>query len=74
MQTCPRCNSPLEAATAINGLPSTDWLTCSNPACNTFVDTYKPMEHQAGVHTDNHRYIGNFVLTGLGSLRPQVKR
>lgn len=73
MTQCPRCSSPLEAATAINGLPSTDWLTCSNSACNTFVDTYKPMEHQTGVHTDNHRYIGNFGSYGTGKSKTSGK-
>ena len=73
VKRCPRCNAPLIPATSISGSPSTDWLTCSNKACNTFVDTYIPMPHQASVHLDAHRIIGNFGSYGTGKTKTSEK-
>lgn len=70
---CPRCNAPLEPTTSISGAPSTDWLECSNKVCNTFVDMYQPMEHQASVHLDAHRIIGNFGSYGTGKTKTSEK-
>ena len=70
---CPRCNSVLKPTLSISGAPSTDWLECSNPTCNTFVDTYHPMEHQASVHLDSHRIIGNFGSYGTGKTKTSEK-
>lgn len=70
---CPRCNAPLVATPSISGAPSTDWLECSNKVCNTFVDTYHPMEHQASVHLDNHRVLGNFGSYGTGKTKTSEK-
>lgn len=72
-QRCPRCNSPLKETPSISGAPSTDWLECSNSVCNTFVDTYHPMEHQASVHRDPHRIIGNFGSYGTGKTKTSEK-
>ena len=66
---CPRCNAPLVPTPSISGAPSTDWLECSNNVCNTFVDTYHPMAHQASVHLDSHRIIGNFGSYGTGKTK-----
>ena len=73
VKRCPRCNAMLIPATSISGSPSTDWLTCSNKVCNTFVDTYIPMPHQASVHLDAHRIIGNFGSYGTGKTKTSEK-
>ena len=73
VKRCPRCNAILIPATSISGSPSTDWLTCSNKVCNTFVDTYIPMPHQASVHLDAHRIIGNFGSYGTGKTKTSEK-
>lgn len=70
---CPRCFSPLQPALSISGSPSTDWLECSNSVCNTYVDTYRPMPHQASVHKDQHRIIGNFGSYGTGKTKTSEK-
>ena len=70
---CPRCYSKLRPTISISGAPSTDWLECSNPVCNTFVDMYHPMEHQRSVHEDAHRIIGNFGSYGTGKTKTSEK-
>lgn len=70
---CPRCNAPLVHAVSISGAPSTDWMECSNKTCNTYVDTYRPMPHQASVHKDSHRIIGNFGSYGTGKTKTSEK-
>ena len=70
---CPRCNSPLVPTPSISGSPSTDWLECSSDTCNTFVDTYHPMPHQASVHLDSHRILGNFGSYGTGKTKTSEK-
>ena len=70
---CPRCNAPLIPTISISGAPSTDWLECSNNVCNTYVDMYHPMEHQASVHLDSHRIIGNFGSYGTGKTKTSEK-
>lgn len=70
---CPRCNSPLISTPSISGSPSTDWLECSSDTCNTFVDTYHPMPHQASVHLDSHRILGNFGSYGTGKTKTSEK-
>lgn len=70
---CPRCGAPLKPTPSISGAPSTDWLECSNSVCNTFVDTYHPMEHQAAVHKDPHRILGNFGAYGTGKTKTSEK-
>lgn len=70
---CPRCNAPLIPTVSISGAPSTDWLECSNNVCNTYVDMYHPMEHQASVHLDSHRIIGNFGSYGTGKTKTSEK-
>lgn len=70
---CPRCRSALVPTISLSGAPSTDWLECSNPMCNTYVDTYTPMEHQASVHLDTHRIIGNFGSYGTGKTKTSEK-
>ena len=70
---CPRCNAPLIPTVSISGAPSTDWMECSNNVCNTYVDMYHPMEHQASVHLDSHRIIGNFGSYGTGKTKTSEK-
>lgn len=53
--SCPRCSAQLTKAIALNGGESTHWLKCSR--CNTYVNTYIPMPHQAGIHKDDHTFI-----------------
>lgn len=73
LSKCPRCNSQLQPTISLSGAPSTDWLECSNPVCNTYVDTYTPMEHQVSVHQDTHRIIGNFGSYGTGKTKTSEK-
>lgn len=61
---CPRCGSKLVPAIAINGGESTNWLTCSR--CNTYVNTWIPMEHQDAMLCDAHTFTGSFGGYGTG--------
>lgn len=63
---CPRCHAKLKSAKTINNSASEFWLECSNPKCNTFVNTYIPQEHQAAFHRDAHRFKGSFGGYGTG--------
>lgn len=63
---CPRCQSPTKKTTAWSGTPSEFWLECTNPGCNTYINTYIPQEHQAAFHRDEHLLTGNFGGYGSG--------
>jgi len=54
----------MQPAIAMNNAPSEFWMECS--ICNTFLNTYKPQEHQFQFHTDGHRFKGNFGGYGSG--------
>lgn len=62
---CPRCQARLQPAEAWTG-ESEFWLECSNPDCNTFVNTYIPQPHQREFHEDTHRITANFGGFGSG--------
>lgn len=62
---CPRCNARLVRARAHTQL-SEFWLECSNPECNTFVNTYQPQPHQEAFHRDAHKITANFGGYGSG--------
>lgn len=66
--SCPRCHSPLEPSRAYSGASSEFWKSCSNPKCNTFVNTYIPLPHQFAFHQDPHILKGNFG--GLANAMP----
>lgn len=70
---CPRCNSLITPTTSISGAPSSDWFECTSPLCNTFVDAYVPMPHQASVHKDPSRILGNFGSYGTGKTKTSEK-
>ena len=61
---CPRCQAPTYIPKSISGTDSEFWLECTK--CNTFINTYIPQEHQEAVHTDGHRFTGNFGGYGSG--------
>lgn len=61
---CPRCGSKTVKAESWSGNDSTFWLTCVS--CNTYIDTYRPQEHQYMLHEDTHRIKGNFGGYGSG--------
>lgn len=61
---CPRCNSLMTKAIAINDGESTNWYKCTR--CSTYVNSYVPMPHQQAVHEDDHTFIGNFGGYGSG--------
>ena len=63
---CPRCHSRLTPALALNNGDSEFWLTCTNPDCKTYVNTYIPQAYQADFHEDLHRIKGNFGGFGSG--------
>lgn len=62
---CPRCGSSTIPAKAISGNESTFWLRCSRKRCQTYIDTYIPMDFQQDVHASSSRYI--MVAGGYGS-------
>ena len=66
LERCPRCGSHWIRATAINGGPSEFWMECSNPSCNTYLNTYVPQAHQFAFHEDAHTFTGNFGGYGSG--------
>ena len=66
LQRCPRCGSHWIPTKAFNGGPSEFWVECSNPACNTYLNTYVPQKHQHAFHEDNHTFTGNFGGYGSG--------
>ena len=66
LDNCPRCGSRWVPATAMNGGPSEFWKECSNPACNTYLNTYIPQSHQYAFHKDPHTFVGNFGGYGSG--------
>lgn len=63
---CPRCKSLLQPARTLANTESEFWLECSNPMCNTYVNTYIPQAHQAAFHKDAHRFKGSFGGYGTG--------
>lgn len=66
MERCPRCGSLWLTAIAVNGGPSEFWKMCSNPSCNSWLNTYVPQPHQVAFHRDSHRFKGNFGGYGSG--------
>lgn len=66
LDNCPRCGSKWIPAKAMNGGPSEFWKECSNPACNTYLNTYVPQSHQYAFHKDPHTFVGNFGGYGSG--------
>ena len=66
LERCPRCGSVWIPTIAINGGPSEFWKECSNPACNTYLNTYVPQAHQFAFHEDSHTFTGNFGGYGSG--------
>lgn len=63
---CPRCDQPTQKSQTWNNSESEFWLECSNPECNTYINTYVPLPHQRAVHEDSHTYVGNFGAYGTG--------
>lgn len=66
LERCPRCGSSWSTTIAYNGGPSEFWKECSNPSCNTYLNTYVPQAHQFAFHSDPHTFKGNFGGYGSG--------
>lgn len=66
LNRCPRCGSPWKTTIAMNGGPSEFWKECSNPSCNSYLNTYVPQTHQYEFHKDTHTFVGNFGGYGSG--------
>ena len=66
LDRCPRCGSPWKPTIAMNGGPSEFWKECSNPSCNSYLNTYVPQQHQYEFHKDAHTFVGNFGGYGSG--------
>lgn len=66
LDRCPRCGSPWKTTIAMNGGPSEFWKECSNPSCNSYLNTYVPQSHQYAFHIDPHTFVGNFGGYGSG--------
>lgn len=63
---CPRCGAKLQATETWTSNESEFWLECSNPDCNTYVNTYIPQPYQANFHRDPHHIKANFGGYGSG--------
>lgn len=61
---CPRCGASTRPSKTLSGAPSVFWKECM--ICNTYINTYRPMPHQAAVHKDDHTFVGNFGGYGTG--------
>lgn len=66
LDRCPRCGAQWKTTIAMNGGPSEFWKECSNPACNSYLNTYVPQAHQFAFHRDKHTFVGNFGGYGSG--------
>ncbi len=66
LERCPRCGSAWKPTIAYNGGPSEFWKECTNPSCNTYLNTYVPQAHQFAFHEDPHTFKGNFGGYGSG--------
>ena len=63
---CPRCHAALSQTPSFAGPPSSTFLECSSPTCNTFVNTLIPLPHQSSLHRDHHRFTLNTGGYGTG--------
>lgn len=70
---CPTCGSNMRPCKSINGSESSFWMECTSNLCNTYVDTYLPLDHQIAVHTDPHLYTGVFGGYGSGKTLCSLK-
>ncbi len=71
--TCPRCGAPMEKAIAFNGGKSEFWFVCTRaPACNTYFNSFRPMQHQYDFLRDNHKFKLN--AGGFGSAKTYATR
>lgn len=68
---CPRCQAPMVKTTAMNGGESTNWYECTR--CNTYFNSWRPMEHQASVLEDDHTFIANFGGYGTGKTTTSIE-
>ena len=66
LDRCPRCGSRWVTTKSFNETPSEFWKECSNPSCNTYLNTYVPQAHQYAFHVDGHHFTGNFGGYGSG--------
>lgn len=68
LKNCPRCNSLLSAAIAINGSESMSFKEC--PTCGTLINTFRPISYQAAVAARSERYI--MLAGGFGSGKSRI--
>lgn len=68
LTNCPRCQTPLRRAIAINGSESMSFNEC--PACGTLVNTFKPIKYQAEVAERTELYI--MLAGGFGSGKSRI--
>lgn len=67
---CPRCGARTIPCKAITEGESTFWVRCSRNQCQTYIDTYIPMDFQQDIHQESTRYLG--VAGGYGSSKTTV--
>ena len=67
---CPRCGARTVPCKSIAQGESTFWLRCSRPQCQTYIDTYIPMDFQQDIHRDSTRY--QLIAGGYGSSKTTV--
>ena len=68
---CPRCRSQMVKTTAMNGGQSQFWYECTR--CNTYFNSFKPMEHQEAVLKDDHTFILNSGGYGTGKTTTSIE-
>lgn len=55
IDTCPKCNTPLQSAISITGAESASFKEC--PSCGTLINTFKPIKYQADLAVRNELYV-----------------
>ena len=63
----------METVRSINGGPSTFWLGCVAPDCQTYYDTTVPMAHQSMILRDPSKKLGVFGGYGSGKTFTTMK-
>ena len=72
IDTCPRCNTPLQNAISITGAESASFKEC--PACGTLVNTFKPIKYQADLAVRDELYVMSAGGFGSGKSRITIEK
>lgn len=70
---CPECGSTMSPCVAVSGGLSDFWVKCNKRGCETYIDTYIPLQHQYIMHLDPARYVMGAGGYGCGKTLWDVK-